>query len=381
MADPRDAREPVTAAALWPRLLRLSGLVAVTLVLANCGQGPRVGGRLDSQESREIGAFPQSRYGAASPRVVGEGQDVPKGGGRDHVGRPYSVAGKRYVPCEKPSGYSATGLASWYGPAFHGRRTANGEVYDRHGVSAAHPTLPLPSYVRVTNLRNKRSIIVRVNDRGPFHRGRIIDLSQKTAEALEFRHIGTAEVKIDYLGRASLRGSDDRKLLATLTTDGRPAILPGATQPGTLLASAEPAPVGSSAAIGFAPVAASAANTTVVTRNAPEDTTPALRPTQVALVDTASASSAAASSALPPGARLVSGIPMPPDRPFDLGTIPNAAIPVAVAVPGIPLPPSRSQLAGLFYAQPQAASRFERTNAFSGLRPQAFAPLGASVAR
>ncbi len=85
------------------------------------------------------------------------------------IGKTYTVAGKRYTPYDKPVGYTAVGTASWYGEAFHGRRTANGEVYDRHGISAAHPTMPLPAYARVTNMLNNRSIIVRVNDRGPYH--------------------------------------------------------------------------------------------------------------------------------------------------------------------------------------------------------------------
>lgn len=101
--------------------------------------------------------------------------------------------------------------------------TANGEVFDRHSIAAAHPTLPLPSYVRVTNLENHSSMIVRVNDRGPYHAGRVMDVSEETAEALGFHRRGTARVRVEYVGKASLAGSDDRKLLATLRTDGQPA--------------------------------------------------------------------------------------------------------------------------------------------------------------
>jgi rare lipoprotein A len=107
-------------------------------------------------------------------------------------------------------------MASWYGDDFHGRYTANGEIFDMHSISAAHPTLPLPSYVRVTNLANNRSIIVRVNDRGPYARDRLIDVSVKTAELLGFYGHGIARVKVEYVGRAPLQGSDDRKLIATL---------------------------------------------------------------------------------------------------------------------------------------------------------------------
>ena len=127
----------------------------------------------------------------------------------------------------------AEGLASWYGTDFHGRLTANGEVFDMESISAAHPTLPLPSYVRVTNLANKRSIIVRVNDRGPYHGDRVIDLSHKAANLLAFRQNGVARVRVEYVGRASLDGSDDRKLIATLR-EGEPAPAP------ILLASAKP---------------------------------------------------------------------------------------------------------------------------------------------
>ena len=148
---------------------------------------------------------------------------MPKGGGQYLVGNAYTVAGKTYVPSERK--YAAVGLASWYGDAFHGRRTANGEIYDRNGITAAHPTMPLPSYARVTNLRNQHSIIVRVNDRGPYHGGRVMDLSARAAEALEYKSIGTTKIKVEYIGRAALSGSDDRKLLATLRVDGEPAQL------------------------------------------------------------------------------------------------------------------------------------------------------------
>jgi len=159
-----------------------------------------------------------------SDRVVADGEPVPKGGGTYRVGKPYSVNGRIYVPSENPS-YRAEGLASWYGPDFHGRLTANGEVYDMHAISAAHPTMPLPSYARVTNLDNGRSIMVRVNDRGPYVRNRIIDLSIGTAKALDFYGYGLARVRVEYVGRAPLEGSDDTMLLATLR-EGAPAPAP-----------------------------------------------------------------------------------------------------------------------------------------------------------
>jgi rare lipoprotein A len=169
------------------------------------------------------------RYGvSASPRVVDDGDPVPKGGGVYRVGAPYVVAGRTYVPQDDPN-YQATGLASWYGDDFHGRMTANGEVFDLNAITAAHPTLPMPSYVRVTNLANGRSIIVRVNDRGPFHGNRIIDVSVKTAQLLGFQANGVAWVRVEYVGRAPLEGSDDRILVATLRQD-EPAPAPGSVK-------------------------------------------------------------------------------------------------------------------------------------------------------
>jgi rare lipoprotein A len=173
----------------------------------------------------------ESKY---SPRVVEDGEPVPKGGGVYRVGRPYNINGRTYVPTENPS-YRAEGIASWYGPDFHGRLTANGEVYDMHGISAAHTTMPLPSYARVTNLNNGRSIIVRVNDRGPYVRDRIIDLSIGTAKALNFYGNGLARVRVEYVGRAPVEGSDDRMLLATLR-EGSPAPAPSMV----MVASAKP---------------------------------------------------------------------------------------------------------------------------------------------
>lgn len=183
-------------------IARLIGLVAGCLALANCAGG--LSGRVDP------------KYGvSSSARVVEPGQPVPKGGGVYRVGKPYLVGGREYVPQEDVN-YSAVGLASWYGDDFHGRYTANGEIFDMNSISAAHPTLPLPSYARVTNLANHRSIVVRVNDRGPYVGNRVIDLSVKTAKILGFYGEGVAKVKVEYVGRAPLEGSDDRKLAATL---------------------------------------------------------------------------------------------------------------------------------------------------------------------
>ena len=160
--------------------------------------------------------FTESEYGvSASPRLAFAGSAIPKGGGHLKIGKPYKVRGRWYTPKEEP-GYDRTGRASWYGPNFHGRKTANGEVFDQEHLSAAHTTFPLPSYARVTNKANGRSVVVRVNDRGPYSHKRIIDVSKKAAEVLAFKRAGTADVRVEYLGRAPLHGDDTRKLIASI---------------------------------------------------------------------------------------------------------------------------------------------------------------------
>lgn len=195
------------------------------------------------QKSRSKEYFSEKEYGVkASPRVVTEGKPVPKGGGRFMVGKPYEVKGKIYVPNEDPS-YNKTGLASWYGSAFHGRLTANGEVYDKEHLSAAHPTFPLPSYARVTNTETGASVIVRVNDRGPFHPGRIIDVSAKTAELLDMKRAGTAKVNVQYVGRARMDGHDMPYLMASYISKGDrlPSVQPeGQIASGVMVASNVP---------------------------------------------------------------------------------------------------------------------------------------------
>jgi rare lipoprotein A len=198
------------ASAAVGRFAPISACVLLCLALAHCSSSSNV----------------DPRYGvSASPRVVDSGDAVPKGGGVYRVGAPYMVGGRMYVPEVDPH-YRAEGLASWYGEDFHGRTTANGEVFDLDGITAAHPTLPLPSYVRVTNLDNGRSLIVRVNDRGPYHGNRIIDVSKKAAHLLGFHSRGTATVRVEYVGRAPMEGSDDRVLEATLR-ENQPAPEPG----------------------------------------------------------------------------------------------------------------------------------------------------------
>ena len=205
------------------RAARGAAAVAACVALANCASSNKFASRVDP------------KYGvSSSPRVVALGDPVPKGGGTYRVGKPYVVAGRTYVP-EEDVNYRAEGMASWYGDDFHGRLTANGEVFDMTSLTAAHPTLPMPSYARVTNVSNGKSLIVRVNDRGPYHGNRLIDVSNKAAELLEFKGNGVAKVRVEYVGRAPLEGSDDRQLLATLRT-GVPAPSPSMVR----VASAKP---------------------------------------------------------------------------------------------------------------------------------------------
>jgi rare lipoprotein A len=289
--------------------------------------------------------FAQAKYGHASPKVVADGERVPRGGGQYLVGHPYTVAGHRYVPAENPS-YTAVGMASWYGAAFHGRRTANGEIYDMASLSAAHPTMPLPSYARVTNLENSYSVIVRVNDRGPYHAGRVMDVSSRVADVLDMKAMGTAKVKVDYVGPAPIEGSDDSQLLASLRTDGSPANMIGfPTAPimvaqaetqsesifsfftgggggrGAQQPQAEPAP----------PPAAEPPPVQVASRPEPP---PPLAPEPVQVAATPSEADDASPS--PPETirsihRPSGPVPLPPPRPFDLGSNRGAFVVAAAA--------------------------------------------------
>ena len=130
---------------------------------------------------------------------------VPENAGVYKVGQPYQIDNVWYYPREQPD-YDETGIASWYGPTFYGKKTANGETYTGDMLTAAHKTLPMPVNVRVTNLDNGKSLVVRVNDRGPYARGRIIDLSKRAAELLDVVKTGTARVRVTYMGRSDLNG-------------------------------------------------------------------------------------------------------------------------------------------------------------------------------
>jgi rare lipoprotein A len=310
---------------------RLSGSIsfkfvfvaAAVLLTANCS-------------SQSVVSKVDPKYGvAASPIRISDGKDVPKGGGREMVGRPYTIAGRTFVP-KIDENYSREGLASWYGPNFHGRQTANGEVFDKYSVSAAHPTMPLPSYARVTNLANDRSVIVRVNDRGPFHGNRIIDVSKTVAEALEFRHLGVSRVRVDYVGPASVDGSNDRTLISTLRSDGRMAELPGTGTSPVMVAAAEPAPM-------KAPPAAREAG-------------PAAPPI-LAFVNSQPAAQQRAT---------VVDVPLPPERPSEIARVAAAS----------PLEAPRTALAGIFFAEPApVATSLAKAAPFDNLAPLDLASL------
>lgn len=168
--------------------------LAPVLILAGCAGSPKV---------------PAT---APSPAAGASAGALPSGGAYK-VGNPYQIAGTWYYPAENYT-YIEEGVASWYGPDFHGKRTANGERYDMNALTAAHPTLPLPSIVKVTNLDNGRMLNVRINDRGPFHGRRIIDLSRRAAQLLGFYEAGTARVRVEIDAQESL----DLKNLALART-------------------------------------------------------------------------------------------------------------------------------------------------------------------
>lgn len=178
------------------------GLVALVVVACSRSEPPRHAIRSSAYDPR-TGT-------SSSPRIITAPGPIPRGGGTYKVGAPYKISGRWYYPQVDP-GYDRTGIASWYGDEFHGRKTANGEIYDMTALSAAHPTLPLPSYVWVSNLANGRTLLVRVNDRGPYANDRIIDLSRATARALGSEGRGLAQVRVKYAGPAPLDGDDRRE--------------------------------------------------------------------------------------------------------------------------------------------------------------------------
>ncbi|MEA1834578.1 septal ring lytic transglycosylase RlpA family protein [Methylobacterium durans] len=353
----RSTKAGTAGIAAFP-LRRILAVSAIALATANCSNNPQ------KLAANAPGNGIDPKYGVkASPRLYNEGDVIPKGGGRRFSGKPYVVAGRTYVPREDARGYVREGLASWYGSAFHGRQTANGEVFDRHSIAAAHPTLPLPSYARVTNTANGRSMIVRVNDRGPYHADRVMDVSEAVAESLEFHRRGTTRVRVEYIGKASVAGSDDRKLLATLRTDGRPAAIGGRSPVmladlGSDAAEAAPEPVRARAPLAFRPQEERQQE-----RQVEETPRPALRPAPVLVARAAAPVPPALQPTAPRGA---------PFRPV-LAAAPIQAPPVQHAAakgrPGSPAAPVR--LAG---AAPHPAAKGGPVQMAKALPPPATKP-------
>jgi rare lipoprotein A len=216
--------------------IRFWRLVALMLfiapVLAACG------GSVGSSGVKRA-AFTSKEFGVGvSPRVT-KAKYPARGGGRVMPLKPYTVRAVTYRPVEGP-GYVERGKASWYGQDFHGRRTANGEIFGAYYMTAASPVLPIPSYARVTNLDNGRSVMVRINDRGPYISGRIIDLSYQAAEALGYRAKGSANVEVRYVGPAPLNGDDNKMLVASLNRETRIEQNAGTTM--VAMADTEPSP-------------------------------------------------------------------------------------------------------------------------------------------
>lgn len=201
------------------RRVAVAALVTGSLLLASlggCQSGDSFARLKDSGPSYEVDV---SQLADAVPRV----DPITIAGNKN----PYTVNGVTYQLMPTAKGYSEEGMASWYGNKFHGRKTSNGEVYDMYGMTAAHKTLPIPAYVRVTNLANGRQIIVRVNDRGPFHGGRIIDLSYAGAKKLGYANAGTARVRVEAIDPTNFQPNSvslPRVTAQADKTEGSPAL-------------------------------------------------------------------------------------------------------------------------------------------------------------
>ncbi len=182
---------------------RICSAFVLCLLLSACeSPGPKPKPASDTDGLRDIIPTAEKDSGPSQPIDMSHIPDaVPRYETRTAAGNksPYKVKGIVYRIMDNPSGYKEDGIASWYGNKFHGNTTSNGEIYDMYGMTGAHKTLPIPSYVRVTNLDNKKSIVVRINDRGPFAHGRIIDLSYAGAQKLGYAHAGTARVRVEYI--------------------------------------------------------------------------------------------------------------------------------------------------------------------------------------
>jgi rare lipoprotein A len=186
-------------------MMRHSAALACIILLTACGSSPPP--RSKPQVSQVPAGGPERSTPPPPPANINDIPDaVPRVEPRSKSGNPmsYEVFGKRYVLLASSEGYKERGVASWYGPDFHSRRTSSGEPYDMYAMTAAHKTLPIPAYARVTNLSNGRSVVVRINDRGPFVDNRIIDLSYTAAHRLDMTRAGTAFVEVEVITPGSM---------------------------------------------------------------------------------------------------------------------------------------------------------------------------------
>ena len=194
---PRTSVNAVPAAAPAPAAaLALALAIALALALAGCGGTPQRPPQPQATVPPVLA--PATRPRPSDAELLALPDAVPRVEARSHLGNPpvYEVFGQRYFVLASAKGYVARGVASWYGPDFHGERTSTGEPYDMYSMTAAHPLLPLPAYARITNLANGRSVVVRINDRGPFKANRIVDLSYAAALKLDMIRNGTTLVEV-----------------------------------------------------------------------------------------------------------------------------------------------------------------------------------------
>lgn len=251
LQGPRQApRNP--AASL--RAVHCVCLAAAALIIAGCGSAPkRAASERDAgvaaRKPATSAAAPRASRGGAYYQDDGPGDNPPAN--LDQIAdaeprleplaraanNPYTVFGQRYVPYKTLTPYRQRGIGSWYGRKFHGQRTSSGETYDMYAMSAAHATLPIPSYTRVTNLANGRSVIVRINDRGPFHSGRLIDLSYAAAYKLGYAGAGSASVEVESIT------PEEMPLIAARRREAAPAAAPPPEAPPALADARPIAPV------------------------------------------------------------------------------------------------------------------------------------------
>lgn len=256
LQGPRQAqRRP---AAPW-RAVRCASVVAAALIIAGCGSAPK-----RAAPERDAGvAARQPATAASAPRASRGGAYYQDDGPGDNppanldqiadaeprleplaraANNPYTVFGQRYVPYKTLTPYRQRGVGSWYGRKFHGQRTSSGETYDMYAMTAAHATLPIPSYTRVTNLANGRSVIVRINDRGPFHSGRLIDLSYAAAYKLGYAGAGSASVEVESITVEEMPLIAARRRETAPPPEVRPALADARPIAPVVVAAASPLP-------------------------------------------------------------------------------------------------------------------------------------------